>query len=90
MGKRHGSKEAYEASRAGAREYQRRYYMTEAERAAERLQECKRRNLDRLTGDEAMMTYSLFLGAAMAGGLKAGAAAKEADAAIEALKSRFT
>lgn len=90
MGRKHGSKEAYEASRVGAREANRRYYMTDEELAADDALRAKRRNLDRLTGDEAMMTYSLFLGAAMAGGLKAGAAAKEADAAIDALKSRFT
>lgn len=90
MGKKHGSKEAYEASRAGAREANRRWNMTNEERKAERIAERKRKrdNLDELTGDRAMHNYMLFLAAAIAGG--ATKPAQVADTAIETLKSRFT
>jgi hypothetical protein len=50
----------------------------------------KKRNLERLEGDEAMMTFSLFLAASMASGMDAKKAAGNADQAIAELKKRFT
>lgn len=50
----------------------------------------RERNLDRLEGDDAMMTWTLFAGAALAGGLSADKAAKQADALISEAKRRFT
>jgi hypothetical protein len=87
MGKRYGSKAAYESARAGIRanrdEWERWHAMTEEERA-------KRRNKERLEGDEAMMTFSLFMASAMAGGADAKKAIGQADVAISELKRRFT
>lgn len=61
--------------------------MTEEERHAGHV---KARNLDRLEGDDAMMTFSLFYAAALAGGANAKGAEREADQAIALLKKRFT
>lgn len=87
MGKRYGSKAAYESARAGIRadrdKWERWYQMTEEDRT-------KQRNKERLEGDEAMMTFSLFMAASMAGGADAKKAIGQADTAISELKRRFT
>lgn len=87
MGKRYGSKAAYESARAGIRadrdKWERWYQMTDEERT-------KQRNKERLEGDEAMMTFALFFAASLAGGTDAKKAAANADAAISELKRRFT
>lgn len=56
--------------------------MTDEERA-------KERNRERLEGDEAMMLWTMFMAASMAGGDKPGVAAKNADSAIAEAKRRF-
>lgn len=63
--------------------------MSEEDREAERAEERKRRNKDRLDDDN-MMTWMMFMGAAMAGGEKPGVAAKSADQAIAETRRRFT
>lgn len=87
MGKRYGSKAAYEEARAGIRaeraEMERLWNMTDEERT-------KERNRDRLKGDEAMMTHMMFMAAAMAGGEKPNMADKSAASAVGLLKARFT
>lgn len=87
MGKRYGSKAAYEASRADIRahrdKWERWYQMTDEERA-------KERNKERLEGDEAMMTFMMLMASSMAGGADAKKAAANADLAIAELKRRFT
>ena len=50
----------------------------------------KERNKERLEGDEAMMSYMMFMMAAMASGADPKKAASHADAAINELKRRFT
>lgn len=48
------------------------------------------RNTDRLEGDDAFTTWSIFAAAALAGGRNADQAAKAADAMITQAKQRFT
>lgn len=50
----------------------------------------KQRNKERLEGDEAMMTFALFVAAAMAGGADAKKAMSQADQVVAELKKRFT
>lgn len=51
----------------------------------------KARNAERLDGDESMMTYMLFLAAAMAGGATSMAnASKYAGQAMDHLRQKFT
>lgn len=94
MRERYGSKAAYEAARGpirdANREFARRHYMTEDERKAEDAERNKRRNLEHLDGDQAMMTWTLFAAAAQAGGHAPLNAAKHADAMIAEAKRRFT
>lgn len=75
MGARYGSKAAYE-------EAKRVRNMTEEDRT-------KQRNRERLD-DEEMMTVSLFIAAAMAGGKKAKDAIGEADLVMAELRKRYT
>lgn len=92
--RKYGSKAAYEAERGpireANREFVRRYEMTEEERAAEDAKRAKARALDRLEGDEGMMTWMIFAAAAVAGGANAQSAGKVADAMIGQAKQRFT
>lgn len=64
--------------------------MSEKDYEAEEKERTKARNLDRLEGDDAMMTWMLFAGAALAGGESAMVAGKKADAMIAEAKRRFT
>lgn len=64
--------------------------MTKEERDAEEDQRVKQRNSDRLYGDDAMMTFGMFLAAGMAGGADAKKAAVQADQAIAEMSKRFT
>jgi hypothetical protein len=85
MARKHGSKAAYEASRAEARawwaEHERQMNMTEDERRRER-------NAEKLA-DEAPSMWLIMAGLAMAGGSSAKDATSKADAVLEAAKSRF-
>lgn len=87
MGKRYGSKVAYETSRAEARahrdKWERWFEMTEEERQRQRAKE-------RIEEDGGMMMFTLFMAASMAGGLDAKKAIGQADIAIAELKKRFT
>lgn len=49
----------------------------------------KERNRERLE-DQAMMVWTLFMAASMAGGARPDAAAKAADSALNLTKARFT
>lgn len=87
MGKRYGSKAAYEASRAEARahrdKWDRWFEMTDEERAKERARE-------RIEEDGGLMMFTLFMAASMAGGSDAKKAIGQADIAVAELKKRFT
>lgn len=84
--RRYGSKAAYEAAKSEERaeraEWERLMNMTDAERI-------KERNKDRLE-DDAMGTHMLFMGASMSAGIGPVQADKNAAAARELLKARFT
>lgn len=75
MGKRYGSKAAYD-------EAKRIRNMSEEDRI-------KQRNAERLN-DDAMMLHTMFMASALAGGDTAPRADKTAAACVELLKARFT
>lgn len=93
--RQYGSKAAYEAERGAIRdqnrEWERKWNMTDEERAAEDRAEKKAyvaRQLD--DPEKGMMLFAGFLMAAMAGGKSAADGAKQADSAVALLRSRFT
>lgn len=63
--------------------------MADEDDEAERIEARKQRNRDRLEDDE-MMTFTMFMVAAMAGGQAVNAAEKSAASAVNVLKARFT
>lgn len=58
--------------------------------AAQEAEYRKRRNLERLEGDDAMTTWMIFAAAAVAGGDMPKKAAQTADALVAEAKKRFT
>ena len=93
--RKYGSKAAYEAERGAIRderrEWERKWNMTDEERAAEDAKERKEYVANMLDHPEkGVMLFAGFLMAAMAGGKGATDAMKQADAAFEALRGKFT
>lgn len=93
MGRRYGSKAAYEEARKDARtsraEMERIWNMTDEERAEERRMAAKGRIAEALEGEGGAMAWALFMAGAMARTVDIQQAGQCADLALAQFRERF-